>query len=443
MAAEGTSIPVNAWWCRGMERSLGEKRAEDVVQTRRSGAVFVLPIRAGPNPTPNASWITTAGLASAAEQRWGSSQVATPEGILSPKEVLQRASQIVRPTSPARRRLKMVPEVAKTAAKDVLLLIRAWRFRRAISQSSLIDGGFEFVWQRHVPFHNAGAALARSAGCPLVLSVHALMVQEARQWGMGRPGWGRLMEWFGERRLLRRADLVACVSDEVAVLVRRQGVPEDRVIVTPNGVDLDRFQPREPDFSTQRTLGLDESQFVLGWVGSFRTFHGLERLFDAMEDLQGRGRQVTLLLVGAGPGLQRAEEEVKRRNLRNVSFAGSFPYNQMPSVLSVMQAAVVMGSADKPFHYSPVKVREYMAAGLPVIATRLGELERILTDGKDALLVDPASTAELTRAIERLMDDPELRTRLGGRARQRISQDGSWAAVLSSLVGRVSARDSS
>lgn len=424
-----------------MARDLGERQTTNAQQAPTGGAVFILPIAAGSGPTPNASWITTAGWASAAQQRWGKSWVFTPDGMMSPDEILERASQLVTATNFLRRRLTWLPQVVKTAAKDIRLLIAARRFRRAVTRSSLIEGGFAFVWQRHVPFHRAGVALADTVGCPVVLSVHALMVQEAHQWGIRRPGWGRIMERLGERRILRQADLVACVSDEIAELVGSLGVPDDRIFVTPNGVDLERFHPVEPDRSIQQRLRLDSGRFVLGWVGSFRAFHGLEQLFDAMEDLQDRGRQITLLLIGVGPGLQTAIQDVELRGLSNVSFAGSFPHQEMPGVLSVMQAAVVLGSPDKPFHYSPVKVREYMAMGLPVIAARLGELERTLTDEEDAILVEPASTEELTRAIERLMDDPGLRDRLGARARQRVASHGSWDAVLMNLVDRLEIGD--
>jgi glycosyltransferase involved in cell wall biosynthesis len=150
-------------------------------------------------------------------------------------------------------------------------------------------------------------------------------------------------------------------------------------------------------------------------------------------------RYTTRLLVGGvhAGGLQRAREDAERRGLRNIRFAGSFPHAQMPGILSVMQIALVTGSPDRPLHYSPVKVREYMAMGLPVIAVRLGELERMLTDGDDAILVDPSSPEELTRAIEGLMDDPEPRKRLGHRARLRVADIGSWDSVLNILVERL------
>jgi glycosyltransferase involved in cell wall biosynthesis len=425
-----------------MARDLEELSATPDDSGLTDGPVFVLPIPAGSRATPHASWITTAGLASAAEDKFGIASVVTSDGVLPPSEVFRRASRLSTPDTRMARRFTAVPEVIKTAVKDLRLAMRARRFRKTVLESVGPAKRLEFVWQRHVPFHRGGLELARRNGCPIVLSVHALAVQEAEQWGIRRPGWGWLVERFGERNILLEADLVACVSEEVAALVSRQGVSDDRIIVTPNGVDLHRFRPTEPDESLRQRLGVAQSAITLGWVGSFRSFHGLDRLFDAMEGLQSRAPSLTLLMVGAGPGLKRARDEVEHRGLKNVVFAGSFPYDRMPEVLSVMDVAVVMGSPDMPFHYSPVKVREYLATGLPVIAARLGELERMLSDGEDAILVDPSDTDELVGAILRLADDRDLRARLGQAARKSVSERGSWDAVLRALRDRLADDDS-
>lgn len=387
-----------------------------------------------------ASWITTAGWAGAAQRRWGQARIVTPDGIFTPDEALAQASRSVSATDSTRSRWSWAPRTLLTAAKDLRDLTRAIRFTRSVARTVGNSNEFAFVWQRHVPFHRAGFELAKSAGCPLVLSVHGLDFQEARQWGISRPGWGWLIETLGERRLLRQADLVTCVSEELATVVRGQGVSPERILVTPNGVDVERFSPRTPDSSRRRELGLREEAFVLGWVGSFRVFHGLDQLFDAMERLQHRQVEVDLLLVGLGPGVHRARDDVQRRGLRNVVFAGSFPHDQMPEVMSLMDAAVVLGSADEKFHYSPVKVREYMAMGLPVVAARLGELERLLEDEGDAILVEPSRAEDLTEAIVRLVREPALRERLGERARRHVAESGSWDAVLADMTERLGLR---
>ena len=90
----------------------------------------------------------------------------------------------------------------------------------------------------------AGAPLALRHRCPLVSYVHAPQVWEAAQWGVRRPGWGRLVERYGERPQLVASDVVAVVSDEVAAQVARLGVDERRILVSPMAVDARAIRPR-------------------------------------------------------------------------------------------------------------------------------------------------------------------------------------------------------
>src|SRR5262249_47908855 len=126
----------------------------------------------------------------------------------------------------------------------------------------------EFVWQRHELFHRSGVDLARQLDVPSVVFVPALHVWEARQWGVKRPGWGTQLEWRGERPALRAATLVACGTDLVAEQVLRLGVDPDRVLITPTGVDLDRFTPPPDGREVRERLRLD-GKIVIGWTGSF------------------------------------------------------------------------------------------------------------------------------------------------------------------------------
>ena len=112
----------------------------------------------------------------------------------------------------------------------------------------------------------------------------------------------------------------------------------------------------------RRRLGLD-GQFVVGWVGSFRRFHAIENAVEAMVGLEG----ATLLLVGDGPERPRIEALARSRNVTAV-FTGTVAHDQLPLYLATMDAALVTASRDASFHYSPLKLAEYLAAGLPVVA---------------------------------------------------------------------------
>ncbi|HZM32786.1 MAG TPA: glycosyltransferase [Acidimicrobiales bacterium] len=354
----------------------------------------------------------------------------TPDGVLTAAEARRRGSSpaLRSTTGPSVRR--HVPSVVKTAARDVL----QWRLSRrfAIDPRGPWSGSdIAFVWQRHDLFHDAGLALAQRLGVPAVLFAPAAKVWEAEQWGTTRPGWGGWLERRAERPTLLGADLVACGSQPVVDQARRMGVPEDRLLLTPTGVDLDLFgEPPDPA-PLRRRLDV-EGRFVVGWVGSFRRFHAVEQAVDAAAAVP----DAALLLVGDGPERTRIERRAHERGVHAV-FTGTVPHHELPAYLAAMDVAAVLAQRGEPFHYSPLKLAEYMAAGLPVVAPAIGQLAVRLTHGVDALLVPPHDVEALGTALGRLRDAPEERARLGKAARYAAEAEWSWDHQVRRVVDAV------
>jgi glycosyltransferase involved in cell wall biosynthesis len=382
-------------------------------------AIFVLSGSTAGQQGPVAALVSTAGWAAAAARVLGEAWIATPAEVLDPEAARRAGSGRHLTSTTARTWPRLVPVTAKTAARDVL----QWNRGRgaAIEPAGPWAGrDVSFVWQRHEMFHSAGLDLADRLGVPSVLFVTAPQVWEAEQWGVRRPGWGRWLERVGEQPALRRADLVACGTNEIARQVGKLGVPADRMLITPTGVDLDLFAPEVRGDDVRHELGLDDS-FVVGWVGSFRRFHALENAVDAVARLDG----ATLLLVGDGPERPRLEHLAAERGTR-VVFTGTVPHPELPQHLAAMDAALVVASAERSFHYSPLKLAEYLASGLPVVAPRSGQLVDRLHDGTDALLVEPGDPDALAGALRRLQADPGLRRHLAAGARRAAEASWSW-----------------
>jgi glycosyltransferase involved in cell wall biosynthesis len=309
--------------------------------------------------------------------------------------------------------------VAKTAAKDMI----NWRLSRGFTVASngpWFGTHIDFVWQRHELFDTAGLRLARNLAVPSVMFVPATKVWEAEQWGTTRPGWGRWLERRAERPSLLDADLVACGSEKVVEQVLGLGVPEERVLLTPTGVDLDVFADPPDPAPPRRRLGLD-GRFVVGWVGSFRRFHALEQAVHAAATVP----ETSLLLVGDGPERARIQRLAHDLGV-SATFPGTVPHDELPAYLAAMDVGVVLAPTGAPFHYSPLKVAEYLAAGLPVVAPAAGQLATRLTDGVDAVVVPPHDVSALGAALRRLRDDPEDRARLGKAARAAAEAEWSW-----------------
>jgi glycosyltransferase involved in cell wall biosynthesis len=198
-------------------------------------------------------------------------------------------------------------------------------------------------------------------------------------------------------------------------------------VITPTGADPDLFAAPVDRDAVRRRLQLD-GRFVVGWVGSFRKFHALEQAVGALAGLD----DATLLLVGDGPERARIEQLARHCDVA-VRGTGTVAHDEIPSYLAAMDVALVLAAPGQTFHYSPLKLAEYLLAGLPVVAPRAGELPSRLHDGVDAVLVDPDDPSALARALRLLRDDPDARARLGRGARavaDRWSWDRSVARVL-------------
>lgn len=407
---------------RPSARSSGSLRSP-TVKTLGGGstAIFVLPTTTVDQIGPVAGWISTCGWAAAAERELGSAWIVTPHGVLDVDEVRRRAAAVDRVASSGDRRVrKALPPVIKTLVKDGREALRARRFR--VDPHGPWDGDegdVAFVWQRHELFHTAGIDLAEDLQVPSVLFVPALIVWQAERWAVRRPGWGRWLERRAELPALRGATLVACGTEEIAEEAALRGVEENRLLVTPTGADLSLFSHQFDRTAVRRSLGLDDG-FVIGWAGSFRPFHALDQLVHAVAAV-GDG---TLLLVGDGPERSRIELLAADLGVR-ARFTGLVPHHDLPRMLSAMDVGVVLARPDEPFHYSPLKVAEYLAAGLPVIAPAVPQLTDRLDGERNAAFVKPGDVEGLAAILRSLGADPDRRRRLAAGARDAAT-DWSW-----------------
>ncbi len=280
------------------------------------------------------------------------------------------------------------------------------------------------VIERLSLFSTVGIDLARALDCPLMLEVNALLTEEAQQYRTLLLGD---MAREIERRTLQQADAVLPVSHELGRRLIGQGVPAERVHVTPNGADDAFFQVESKDAVLARAaLGLSDA-FVVGFVGSLKPWHGVDALLRAAAILNGAGSAVKVLVVGVGP------QESSLRSLAaelgldgHVVFAGAVDHARVPALVAAMDVAVAPFQAIDNFYFSPIKLFEYMAAGACVVASRVGQIASVIEHEHDGLLCPPDDPAALAQLIDRLRESPDLRRRLGNAARAKAARDFSW-----------------
>jgi glycosyltransferase involved in cell wall biosynthesis len=289
------------------------------------------------------------------------------------------------------------------------------------------EGPFDLVYERHSLWSFAAMEFARRAEIPGILEVNAPLVEEQEQYrGLGdRAGAEQATE-----RAFAAASAVLAVSVELARSLEAHPAASGKIHVVANGVRVERFpQGLEPLWPR------DAGSFTVGFLGTLKPWHGLAILAEAFAALHDIDDGARLLIVGDGPGRAALERDPAIcRALEAVHITGAVAPDEVPRWLGSMDAAVAPYPAFSGFYFSPLKVFEYMAAGLPIVASRVGQLAELLEDGSDALLCTPGDPAAVARALDRLRRDPELRRRLGRAARKKAALRHSWTAVAERIL---------
>jgi glycosyltransferase involved in cell wall biosynthesis len=396
--------------------------------------IFVMPRNSSAWNGAEALWITVAGWAAAAERVLGSSFVVTSDAIASHHEVINYPIG-GKPRAKSSRFSSLAPMVFKTLVKDILL----WRRRNRKSYTHAPWNGSDVicVWEQHDMFRGPGRKIADTLGVPLVLYVHAPVVWESAKWGVWRPVWGWILEKYFETASLKKADLVACVSEEVAGKLRRMGVAENRIIVSPMSVDPHRFLESGDNSMLRKKLGVQD-KFVFGWTGSFRGFHGLDKVVRAFAKVSSASGNVVLVLVGDGSERQSIEALAAELNITGkVVFAGKVPFVSIPSYVSLFDVAIVSAGRAEDFHYSPLKLREYLVAFRPTLVPLAGEIPKMFDDEKEVLTYRVGDLTDMQEKMERLLHDENLRKRLGENGHQKIMTRGTWEFELKKALHKL------
>jgi glycosyltransferase involved in cell wall biosynthesis len=290
-----------------------------------------------------------------------------------------------------------------------------------VLDESARGGPPDVIYERYSLGHLAGLEAARALGRPLLLEVNAPLVAEASR---HRPGSVAPGDEGIERRLFGEADLVLTVSEPLRRHVADLRGTDAGTVVVPNGCDPALFP---------LPARLDQARPTLVFLGHPRPWHGAERLPGLLAAVIEAGCPARLLIVGGGPGADVVADDACRRGLSHaVEVTGPLPQAEAARRLTEATVAVAPYPADPFFYFSPLKVVECMAAGLPVVTSDQGDLPRML--GGTGVLVAPDDEQALREAVLHLLRVDELRRCLGTAARARALRLFTWDRVAENVT---------
>ena len=309
---------------------------------------------------------------------------------------------------------------------------------RAVAEASaaiaeeIAAGGYDLVYERYSLFSDAAAQLTgpRDPGdpsTPSILEVNAPLIAEQRE---HRNLADEAAALAATRRQLRGATVVSCVSEAVARWAISEGADPACVVVTPNGVNTERITPGRP---THRPATTD-APVTVGFVGTLKPWHGTDLLLRA---IARTGEHLRLDICGTGPQQDELERLTVELGIEHrVRFRGAVAPDRVPQVLRGLDIATAPYPPGE-HYFSPLKIYEYLAAGLTVVASTIGTIPEVLGHGRLGVLVRPGDVDELAEALDGLAADPHRRASLAAAAREVAVAEHDWRIRCRELLSRL------
>jgi PEP-CTERM/exosortase A-associated glycosyltransferase len=288
----------------------------------------------------------------------------------------------------------------------------------------------------HSPVLTALAAIpvARRHRLPLLYEIRAFWEDAAVGNGNGREGSLRYrLTRALETHAAHRADAVAVICEGLRRDLVRRGIPADKILVSPNGVDLNLFgTPLSPDRAFARSLGLDEAETV-GFIGSFYDYEGLDDLIAAMPQLVERRPKVQLLLVGGGPMEEKLRAQAAASPAADrIRFVGRVPHNEVDKYYALIDVLAYPRKAMRLTELvTPLKPLEAMAQRKLVAASDVGGHRELIEHGVTGTLFRPGDPAAIADSLAGLFEQREKWEERRDAARRFVERERNWSSNIS------------
>jgi len=279
---------------------------------------------------------------------------------------------------------------------------------------------------------------ARRLGVPFVYEVRGFweITRSSRDENFQNTAKYRLMQLY-EGITARHADRVITITAAMKEELMARGVPAEHIVIAYNSVDPERFLPRPPNKKLAKSLGIPDGVPVIGYVGSFVDYEGLDDLITACAGLHADGQEFHLLLVGDGAGFEDLKRQVEELGIASkTTMPGRVPHEMVEDYYSLIDIAPF---PRKPWEVcelvSPLKPYEAMALEKAVVVSGTRALSEIIKDNVTGYIFNKGDVVDLKYTLSNLLEKQELRIKLGKSARDWILKERSWRVTGSLCVG--------
>ncbi len=297
---------------------------------------------------------------------------------------------------------------------------------RSLHAALARQGSFDLVYERYSLWSFAGMEYAQTRELRGMLEVNAPLIEEQER---HRGLIDRSSAESVAERVFAAASCVVAVSNEIARHLELYPALRGRVHVVPNGVNPGRFPENR-----QASCPAEPGTFTVGFVGTLKPWHGLDILMNAFTVLHRIAPKTRLLIVGDGPERDNLGASLSSDVRQATHFTGAVSPSEVPGLLASMDVGVAPYPEQPDFYFSPLKLYEYMAAGLPIVASRIGQVAELIRHEWNGLLCPPGDSAGLAAALDRVRTDRALGARMGRIARECVVREHTWDAVVQRIL---------
>jgi glycosyltransferase involved in cell wall biosynthesis len=288
----------------------------------------------------------------------------------------------------------------------------------------------DFIYERYTLNTFCGILASRWHKIPIILEVNAPLYIEHLQ--QNKLKFKKMTKFF-ERWICSESSMTIAVTKQLKKILVEHGVPAEKVTVMYNGVDPEKISPRIDGIHVKEKYGIRD-KVVVGFVGWFRKWHGIENLLRLFEENNSSLAEAKLLLVGDGPAHQELYDYYTSRDLStSVIFTGALPHDDIPSYIAAMDIAVQPKATE---YACPMKIIEYMGMGKCIVAIDQANIRELISDGENGCLFNDRQ--EMNSIIIDLVKNAKKRELLGSSAYETlIRKQLFWSDNAEEVISQV------